>query len=273
MALSQDAFIGIFAAILAADLLVIVAALVWSRVQSRELTKPRSGASSGAVGARPNGAAVTNGGNGNGGGNGGGTHGMYSVSNMSIGGRVGAMAPHVAPSIDQTTDSLTGLLLPSAWSRMVADEEARIRRYHRPATIVVIEVEGLDKLAERMGPGSIERIVPAVADTLRRGAREADHIARLGTGRFAVLMPETDEVLAINYVERVRSACELWLEAGAVALYLAIGWASSAGDGTLAETETAAMDRMFAELRRTARASTPTDPTVGSGGMEPAFGS
>lgn len=269
MALSQDAFIGIFAAILAADLIVIVAALVWSRVQSRERSLPPKGASAIGSGSRPNNATAASGGNGNGGDTG--FHGVHGGANMSIGGRVGA----VAPPRDPTTDGLTGLLVPSAWSRVVADEDARIRRYHRPATIVVIELEGLDKLAERMGPGSIERIVPAVADTLRRGAREADHIARLGTGRFAVLMPETDEVLAINYVERVRRACELWLEAGAVALHLAIGWASSAGDGTLVETETAATDRMFAEMRRTARTSNPTDPTVdnGNGGMEPAFGS
>ena len=45
-------------------------------------------------------------------------------------------------------------------------------------------------------------------------------------------MPETDEVLAINYVERVRHACDLWLESGAVSLRLAIGWASSTGDGS-----------------------------------------
>jgi hypothetical protein len=40
-----------------------------------------------------------------------------------------------------------------------------------------------------------------------------------------VLLPDTDEVKAINYVERVRSACDLWLEAGAVSLRLSMGWA------------------------------------------------
>lgn len=262
MALSPDEFLGIFAAILAADIIVIVLALVWSRVQRRERSLPPSRASSVASGSRPEGLAAVNGGSEHVGISG------YGVANHMSGGRGTA----VAQPIDHTTDVLTGLLVPSAWSRMVADEDARIRRYHRAATIVVIELDGLDKFAERMGPGSIDRIVPAVADTLRRGAREADHVARLGPGRFAVLMPETDEVLAINYVERVRRACELWLESGAVALHLAMGWASSGGDGTLADTETAATDRMFAELRRTARVTPPTDPTVGSDGMEPAFG-
>jgi diguanylate cyclase (GGDEF)-like protein len=161
----------------------------------------------------------------------------------------------VGGSGDPTIDPLTGLLTAGAWTRNVVDEEARIRRYHRPATVVVMEVEGLDRLVSRLGPASVERIVPAVADTIRRGAREADHVARIGSGRFAVLMPETDEILAINYIERVRKACDLWLESGAVSLRLAIGWASSTGDGSLVDAEALATDRMFAELRRAARSN------------------
>jgi diguanylate cyclase (GGDEF)-like protein len=267
MALSQDAFIGIFAAILAADIIVIVVALLWSRVPRADRARVSNAAAS-VTGRRNQVALATNGGYSNGNGN-------HGAASMSIGARVGAVAPTL---VDPTIDELTGLLVPSAWSRLVADEDARVNRYHRPVTIVMIELEGLDKLAERMGPAAIERIVPAVADTLRRGAREADHIARLGTGRFAVMMPETDEVLAINYVERVRRACELWLEAGAVALHLAMGWASTGGDGTMADVETAATSRMFIELRRKTRSSatetagSPDDPPLENGGMAPAFG-
>jgi diguanylate cyclase (GGDEF)-like protein len=180
------------------------------------------------------------------------------------------------PPSDAATDGLTGLLVPAAWARTLADEEARIRRYHRPATIVLIEIEGLDRLTSMLGPSSVERIVPAVADTLRRGAREADHVARLATGRFGVLMPETDEVLAINYVERVRTACDLWLESGAVSLRLAIGWASSTGEGALLDAEALATDRMYAELRRAVRNNPPpSGPDISGGGLnqEPAFGS
>ena len=133
-----------------------------------------------------------------------------------------------------------------------------------------------------MGPGSVDRIVPAVADTLRRDAREADHVARLGTGRFAILLPETDEILAINYVERVRRAAELWLESGAVALRMAMGWASSAGDGSLSDAEGLGHrpDVHRAPPRPSGRRpERPGDPpgatraNDGNGGMEPAFNS
>lgn len=176
-----------------------------------------------------------------------------------------------APSAGGVTDALTGLLLPVAFARIVADEDARIQRYRRPATIVIVEVEGLDRLVERLGNTAVDRLIPAVADSIRRNARGADHIARLGPGRFAVLLPETDEVQAINYIERVRKACDLWLESGAVALRLAFGWAS-ATETSLIDAQTLATDRMFAETRRSANRQDPDDsgPTVG---MEPAFGS
>ena len=175
------------------------------------------------------------------------------------------MTDPTRPSEPATTNSLDappGVLDGPAWSRILGDEAARIKRYHRPATVVMIELDGLDRFVERLGHDAGDRIVPAVADTIRRLARDADHVARLGPGRFGVLLPETDEVAAINYVERVRRSCELWLESGAIAMRLAIGWAGTAGDPDLAEVQRIATERMFTELRRGARfvaGSTPDD--------------
>ncbi len=163
---------------------------------------------------------------------------------------------------DGQVDALTGLPVGSVFSLLVADEDARIARYHHAATVVVLELEGYDRFVERLGEEAGDRIVPAVADTLRRLAREADQVARLGPGRFACLMPETDEIAAINYVERVRRACDLWLESGAIALRLAIGWAGTSGDPSLADCQRIATDRMFVELRRGARSAGTTDEAV-----------
>lgn len=155
--------------------------------------------------------------------------------------------------VEDGIDHLTGLPDASAFHRLVADEDARIARYHHNATVVIFELDGLERLVERLGADAGDRVVPPLADTLRRLARGADHVARLGPGRFAALLPETDEVAAINYVERVRRACELWLESGAIALRLAIGWAGTNGDPTLTEAQRLATDRMYVELRRGAR--------------------
>ncbi len=165
-----------------------------------------------------------------------------------------APAPE-ASEIDPTAgvDELTGLMGPSAFTRLVVAEDGRIQRYHRPATVVIFELGGLDRLIDRLGADAADRVVPALADTMRRLARDVDHVARLAPGRFGVLLPETDEVAAINYVERVRRACELWLESGAIALSLAVGWAGTTGDPTLLEAQRLATDRMYVELRRESR--------------------
>jgi diguanylate cyclase (GGDEF)-like protein len=262
--LSQGALIGILAAVLAADILVVVIALAWTQIRRRRgraasaaATPPAGGA--GTVRTAPVGVSAY-------------PAGMAAAVRVPT----AVMTANVEPS----ADALTGLLTHAAWTRIVDDEEARIRRYRRPATVVMVELQGLDRLVELMGPASVDRIVPAVADTLRRDARASDHVARLGTGRFAILLPETDEILAINYVERVRRAADLWLESGAVALRMAMGWASSAADGSLSDAEGLATDRMFIELRRAERRSTPSGPADppgatraddGNGGMEPAF--
>ena len=157
-------------------------------------------------------------------------------------------------------DSLTGLLDLGAYTRLVATEDLRIQRYHRPATVVIFELGGLDRLIDRLGADAADRVIPALADTMRRLARDVDTVGRLAPGRFGVLLPETDEIAAINYVERVRRACELWLESGAIALSLAVGWAGTDGDPTLVEAQRLATDRMYVELRREARRATDVQP-------------
>jgi diguanylate cyclase (GGDEF)-like protein len=158
------------------------------------------------------------------------------------------------------TDPLTGLLLPGEWNRIVADEAARIMRDGRSATVVMLELDGLDRLVGALGNAAGDRVLPALADTLSRNARGADHLARLGVARFAVLLPETGEIEAVNYVERVREASDLWLESGAIALRLAIGWASPEAGTSLADAAARAQDRMFAELRRNARLAVAVAP-------------
>ena len=70
--------------------------------------------------------------------------------------------------------------------------------------------------------------------------------------RFGLLLPETDEIQAINLVERIRSACDLWLQAGAVAMRLSIGWASPPIGGDLADALREAEERMYREQHRPA---------------------
>ncbi len=154
------------------------------------------------------------------------------------------------------------------WEVRLRDEEARYARYRRPVSIVLVEVDGMERLVQRLGPDAAERLVPPIGQTLMRQARAADHVARIGLSRFAVLLPETDEIQAINYVERVRSECDRWLAAGAVATRLALGWACPTPGGDLRTATRIAEDRLNADRRRAfqrAELELEMEPPIGSG--------
>jgi diguanylate cyclase (GGDEF)-like protein len=164
--------------------------------------------------------------------------------------RRGSTSPAEADPLGREIDRLTGLLGPTDWNRLIADEDIRHARYRRPATVVVMELGGFDRLVAALGQLAADRVIVALTDVIRRHARKSDHVARLGPNRFGVLMPETDEVAAINYVERVRQASDLWLEAGAISLRLAIGWASPVADSSVVDAEKSAIERMYGEVHR-----------------------
>ena len=158
-------------------------------------------------------------------------------------------------------DTHRAVLDAASFEAIVAHEDEREGRYRRPTTMVVLELDGLERLVDRLGTGAAEKVEPDVADTIAKLARRADYVARLAPGRYAVLMPETDEIVAINYVERIRQACDEWLESGAIAMRLAIGWASTAGNASVTTAMQVAIDRMHLEVRRNARLA--ADGTTG----------
>ena len=117
---------------------------------------------------------------------------------------------------------------------------------------MLVELDGFERLTERLGEPAGARLVLATARTLHAQARAADRCARFGRGRFAILLPETDEIKAINFAERVRSECDRWLEAGEVAMRVAIGWATLDPDQGAGPAILEAEHRLDAERRQRA---------------------
>lgn len=231
----------LLAILVAANVVLIVVSLVWSRVRRRRRAKA-AGAQATPVDRLPDRGVV--------------------LAPSAIGRGYSSPASDEADQLGRKIDRLTGLLSPTDWNRLIADEDVRHARYKRPATVVVIELDGFDRLVGALGQLAADRVIVAVSDTIRRHARKADHVARLGPSRFGVLLPETDEVAAINYVERVRQASDLWLESGAIALRLAIGWASPVVDSSLTGAQAQAIERMFGEMLRGALREHASDATA-----------
>ena len=123
-------------------------------------------------------------------------------------------------------DPLTGLDGPDFWRRILVSEVARCARHRRPLTVVIVEVEGVAALGDAYGSEVARHAVREAAQCIRRMSRTCDHTTRIGLARFGIVLTETDEIAAINFVERVREAGPLSMPRGSDGLRFAFGWAS-----------------------------------------------
>jgi hypothetical protein len=86
------------------------------------------------------------------------------------------------------------------WDAALRHEDARMARYARPASVLVVRVEVTRA-------GSVDRVAARIRDILREHARETDRVARAAADRFHVLLPETDAAEAEVLADRIRAAC------------------------------------------------------------------
>ena len=109
--------------------------------------------------------------------------------------RTGSIRPH-RPLVLETA---------AEWREALRREEIRVGRYGRPASIMVVDV------AVRTGPDgsavSAHVLVEPVLEAIRHEARETDHVVRTSATRFHLLLPETGELDADRFAERLRAAC------------------------------------------------------------------
>jgi diguanylate cyclase len=145
-------------------------------------------------------------------------------------------------------DPLTGLGGPDAWQPTLVAEVARSARYRRSVTIVVLELDGVSELGQAWGQEVARHAMREAAQALRRESRTSDLCFRIGRTRFGVVLVETDEVSAINYVERVRESALRRIPRAANGLRLAFGWAAPA-TGESADAVVRRADRRLVQER------------------------
>jgi diguanylate cyclase (GGDEF)-like protein len=146
-------------------------------------------------------------------------------------------------------DPVTGMDGPRLWDRVISAETARVKRYRRPATVVLVDVVGLAEFADAWGGDVAERVFIRVARTLAVEVRASDHIARIDRSQFGILLTETDEIDAINFVERARAACEREVQASD-RLRVGMGWAMPSESTDLRGAIGTAAERVASDLRR-----------------------
>lgn len=152
------------------------------------------------------------------------------------------------PEPDGWTDQLSGASGPKYWERVVANEEARRQRYGRTATVALVDLVGFEDERTFLGRDLLRSLFTRVARVMVREVRTSDHIARIGKARFGIILVETDEVRAINFVDRLRTM--LLVELGPDQYFTAhIGWASPAEGGSMEDAIASAAERLGEDSR------------------------
>lgn len=102
-------------------------------------------------------------------------------------------------------DSLTGLLNRRSFRSELDQNVSFTARYGGRGAVMVIDIDGLKEVNDKLGHQAGDRLIRRVADILRERVRATDLVARLSGDEFAVLMPQTDTAGALQLGEDLRA--------------------------------------------------------------------
>jgi diguanylate cyclase (GGDEF)-like protein len=105
-----------------------------------------------------------------------------------------------------TTDALTSAYNRRYFMSKLEEEVKRVRRYKRPSSLMMIDVDHFKKINDTFGHDVGDHVLIALVKLLEDKVRQLDTVARIGGEEFAILMPETSEKDALILVNRLLDA-------------------------------------------------------------------
>lgn len=115
-------------------------------------------------------------------------------------------------------DELTGLYNASYIKSRLSEEIRRAERYHRPCSLVLLDIDDFEKLLERHGTLASEAVLHQVAELMKAQVTEVDRIGRMGPDQFALILPERNKREALDLAEAIRKTVERHVFANGPAL-------------------------------------------------------
>ena len=133
-----------------------------------------------------------------------------------------------------THDGLTGCLTRRAFYDRLDHEIARSRRYGKPFSVFLADLDNLKVLNDHWGHESGDEALRLLSAALRSEARGTDLVGRLGGDEFGVILPETGAADAPAVAERLLAAIRG--ADGAVSVTASLGGATWQGEGETTES-------------------------------------
>lgn len=115
---------------------------------------------------------------------------------------------------DRTSSPLFGVVDPTTgvWnskfvSALVGQEANRAVRYHRPLSLLLIELDHAEHIHKELAPIQLDSLLREITERLGQAIRDTDTLAFLeadGPPHFAIVLPETDDHGAALAADKIR---------------------------------------------------------------------
>lgn len=107
-----------------------------------------------------------------------------------------------------TQDALTGLYTRREFERQFLDELNRARRYNRPLSLLWIDVDNFKSVNDRYGHLVGDEVLHQLGLLIQSSIRNIDYAGRYGGEELVIILPELDELKAVEMGERLRKIVE-----------------------------------------------------------------
>ena len=108
-------------------------------------------------------------------------------------------------------DELTGVSNRRYFDEMLDKEIARARRYQRPLSLVMLDINHFKEYNDSRGHPEGDRLLRECAHAVKAQARVTDRVARYGGDEFVVILPETDASKSRLVVDKLRRVVQATL--------------------------------------------------------------
>lgn len=108
--------------------------------------------------------------------------------------------------VNASTDPLTGIPNRLAYEQRIALEYRRWKRFGRPLSLAVWDIDSFKQINDRFGHRVGDRVIRAVGRLLASHVRETDFVARYGGEEFIAVLVDAGAEAALVATEKMRAA-------------------------------------------------------------------